>query len=402
MKPTDVKPGTRNDKRETRNARIVIVGCGPAGLYFAILMKRLNPAHQITILERDGPNDTFGWGIVFSDQTFSYLKDSDPESHAEILKAGEVWDNVDVVHNGQKVTIRGNRFSGIARLTFLKILQKRCEDLGVEMKFNTNVSDLSELPEFDLLVGADGANSLVRRTYSQFFQPTLDWRKNNYICLGTNQLFDGLTLTFRQNEAGLFIAHSYKFSKTTSTFIVECSEDVWRRARLDQRSGDETCTYLAEVFKDDLGGHALLSNNFVKWLKFLLVKNLHWSHDNVVLLGDALHTAHFSIGSGTKLALEDSIALAKCFEVGSDVSNALSEFERVRKPIIEEYQEAAYASLTWFETAQADMDLDPLALAYKLMTRSKRIDYERLKRRDPKFIAAYDAWRRSTEEKVEL
>jgi anthraniloyl-CoA monooxygenase len=404
----DVKPGTRNDKRETRNVlpqsglRITIVGCGPAGLYFAILMKRLNPAHQITILERDGPNDTFGWGIVFSDQTFSYLNDSDPESHAEILKAGEVWDNVDVVHKGRKVTIRGNRFSGIARLTFLKILQKRCEDLGVDMKFNTNVTDLSELPDCDLLVGADGANSLVRRTHDQFFQPSLDWRKNKYIWLGTNHLFDGLTLTFRQNEAGLFIAHSYKFSKTTSTFIVECTEEVWRRAALEERSGEETCEYLAEVFKDDLAGHPLLSNNFVKWLNFLLVKNRHWSHDNVVLLGDALHTAHFSIGSGTKLALEDSIALARCFEDSPDVPAALSEFERVRKPIIEEYQEAAYSSLTWFETAQLDMDLDPVPLAYKLMTRSKRIDYERLKRRDPNFIAAYDEWRGSRDSNVEL
>jgi anthraniloyl-CoA monooxygenase len=408
MKPTDVKPGTRNEKRETRNAllqsglRITIVGCGPAGLYFSILIKRLNPAHQITILERDGPNDTFGWGIVFSDQTFSYLQDSDPESHAEILKAGQVWDNVDVVHRGQRVTIRGNRFSSIARLTFLKILQKRCDDLGVDMKFNTNVADLSELPAFDLLVGADGANSLVRRIHDQFFQPSLDWRRNKYIWLGTNQLFDGLTLTFRQNEAGLFIAHSYKFSKTTSTFIVECNEEVWQRAGLDQRSAEDTCRYLAEVFKDDLGGHPLLSNNFVKWLNFLLVKNRHWSHDNAVLLGDALHTAHFSIGSGTKLALEDSIALAGCFEDSSDVATALSEFERVRKPIIEEYQEAAHSSLRWFETAQLDMDLDPVPLAYKLMTRSKRIDYERLKRRDPNFIAAYDAWRASTDKKGEL
>jgi anthraniloyl-CoA monooxygenase len=318
------------------------------------------------------------------------------------MKAGEVWDNVDVVHKGRRVTIRGNRFSGIARLTFLKILQKRCEDLGVDMKFNTNVTDLSELPEFDLLVGADGANSFVRRTHSQFFQPNLDWRKNKYIWLGTNQLFDGLTLTFRQNEAGLFIAHSYRFSKTTSTFIVECGEEVWRSAGLEQRSGEETCRYLAEVFSDDLGGHSLMSNNFVKWLNFLLVRNRHWSHNNVVLLGDALHTAHFSIGSGTKLALEDSIALAKCFEDGSDVPDALSEFERVRKPIIEEYQQAAHSSLTWFETAQLDMDLDPLPLAYKLMTRSKRIDYEGLKRRDPNFIAAYDAWRASTDSKVEL
>jgi anthraniloyl-CoA monooxygenase len=375
--------------------RIVIVGGGPAGLYFAILMKKLVPEHQITILERDGPGDTFGWGIVFSDQTFSYLRDSDHESFSQIIAGSEIWDNVDVVHKGQRVSVRGNRFSAIARLAFLNILRRRCSDLGVELKFHTNVAGLSDLPRCDLLVGADGANSVVRRAHSSFFQPSLDWRTNKYIWLGTNQLFHGLTLTFRESDAGLFIAHSYKFSKTTSTFIVECSEDVWLKAGFDRRSEQETCDYLGEVFKDDLGGHPLLSNNFVKWFNFLLVKNLHWSHENVVLLGDALHTAHFSIGSGTKLAVEDSISLAMCFEASSDVPTALSEFERQRKPIIEEYQEAAHSSLEWFETARADMHLDPVPLAYKLMTRSKRIDYERLKRRDPEFIAAYDAWRAS-------
>ena len=376
--------------------RIVIVGGGPAGLYFAILMKKLVPEHQITLLERDRPSDTFGWGIVFSDQTFSFLRDSDHESFSQIIANSEIWDNVDVVHKHQRVTVRGNRFSAIARLAFLNILQNRCLDLGVDIKFQTNVSDLSEIQECDLLVGADGANSLVRRTYSQFFQPSLDWRSNRYIWLGTNQLFHGLTLTFRQSDAGLFIAHSYKFNKSTSTFIVECSEDVWLRARLDQRSAQETCEYLGEVFKEDLGGQPLLSNNFVKWFNFLLVRNQHWSHNNVVLLGDALHTAHFSIGSGTKLAVEDSIVLAKCFEISPDVASALLEFEKVRKPVIEDYQEAAHSSLVWFETAKVDMHLDPVPLAYKLMTRSKRIDYERLKRRDPEFIEAYDAWRASS------
>ena len=370
--------------------RIAIIGGGPAGLYFAILMKRQDPAHQVTVFERDGPNDTFGWGIVFSDQTFSYLRDSDLESYEGITGVSEVWDNVDVVHRGQKITIHGNRFSGISRLSFLNILHNRCRDLGVELNFQTNISDLAVLPPHDLLVGADGANSLVRRTHGESFRPNLDWRSNKYIWLGTHRLFHGLTLTFRENEAGLFIAHSYKFSKTTSTFIVECAEEVWRRAKLDQRTGEETCAYLAEVFRDDLEGQPLLSNNFVKWLNFLLVKNENWFHDKVVLLGDALHTAHFSIGSGTKLALEDSISLAGCFERTSDISTALEEFQRFRKPVIEEYQEAAQSSLLWFETAQQDMSLDPLTFAFKLMTRSKRIDYESLKKRDPEFVAAYD------------
>lgn len=376
--------------------KIVIVGGGPAGLYFSILMKKLDPAREITVIERDGPNDTFGWGIVFSDQTFSYLQDNDRPSYQAITAACETWDNVDVVHKGQRVTIRGNKFSGVGRLAFLNILHRRCLELGVNIRFNTNVSDVNQLDGYDLLIGADGANSLVRRTFAEFFQPVLDYGKNKYIWLGTHQLFHGLTLTFREHEAGLFIAHSYKFNKTTSTFIVECGEQTWANAGFEKMSERQTCEYLAGVFKDDLGGQPLLSNNFVRWINFLLVKNRRWHYRNVALLGDALHTAHFSIGSGTKLALEDAIALAKCFESTSDVEAALSEFERVRKPVIDAYQEAAVSSLLMFENAHEMMTLDPLPFAYKLMTRSKKIDYEKLKKRDPEFIAAYDNWRRST------
>ncbi|HWP43703.1 MAG TPA: FAD-dependent monooxygenase [Blastocatellia bacterium] len=374
--------------------KINIVGAGPAGLYFAILMKKLDPSSEIVIFERDGPNDTFGWGIVFSDQTFSYLKENDYESYSEIIASSEIWDNVDVVHKDRKITIRGNRFSGIARIAFLNILHRRCRDLGVEIRFHTDVSDPAWLGDADLLVGADGANSLVRRTYADFFQPTVELRKNKYIWLGTNHLFHGLTLTFRENEAGLFIAHSYKFSKTTSTFIVECSEETWRRAGFETMDDEQTCSYLARVFEKDLNHRPLLSNNFVRWLNFPLVKNRRWHHKNIALLGDALHTAHFSIGSGTKLALEDSIALARCFRQSDRIEAALDEFERTRKPIIDEYQEAAYSSLLMFENAKEYMHLDPIELAYKLMTRSKKIDYEKLKKRDPAFIAAYDEFRR--------
>ena len=375
--------------------KITIIGGGPSGLYFAILMKKLDRTHEITLLERDGPNDTFGWGIVFSDQTFSYLKDNDKKSFAAITKACQRWDNVDVVHKNQKVTIRGNKFSGIGRLAFLNILHKRCADLGVDLRFETNVTDLNELPPYDLLVGADGANSFVRGAFSKEFQPSLDLRKNRYIWLGVRQPFEGLTLIFREHEAGLFIAHAYKFNDTTSTFIVECSEATWRNARFDWKSDPETCQYLAEVFEPDLGGHPLLSNNFVRWLNFPLVKNKRWHHKNIVLLGDALHTAHFSIGSGTKLAIEDAIALAKCFKAGADVEQTLTEFQRVRKPVVDEYQEAAYASLLLFENVQKDLRLDPIPFAYKLMTRSKKIDYENLKQRDPEFIKAYDDWQKS-------
>jgi anthraniloyl-CoA monooxygenase len=338
--------------------KIAIVGGGPAGLYFAILMKRLDPAHEVVVYERDGPDDTFGWGIVFSDQTFSYLRDSDSASFEAIVDACATWDNVDVVHRGERISIGGNKFSGIGRLAFLNILQRRCEELGVRLVFRSNVADPGALPPCDLLVGADGANSLVRRTFASTFQPSVQTGRNKYIWLGTHQLFHGLTLTFRQTAAGPFAAHSYKFNDDTSTFIVECSEETWRGAGLDRASEQETCDHLAVIFAEDLGGHPLLSNNFVRWVNFLLVKNVRWSHEQAVLLGDALHTAHFSIGSGTKLALEDAIALSKAVEGQSSVRDALEAFEAARKPVVEGYQDAAQESRLWFEQMGRHMHLD--------------------------------------------
>jgi len=374
--------------------KINVIGGGPAGLYFAILMKRQDPSREIIVAERDGPDDTFGWGIVFSDQTFSYLEEGDRHSFQQIVAACEIWDSVDVVHKGERITIRGNRFSGVGRLRFLNILRERCRELGVDLRFHTNVADVEPYRDCDLMVGADGANSVVRHSYQEFFKPSIDVRKNKYIWLGTNQLFQGLTLTFRENEAGRFIAHSYKFDETTSTFIVECDEATWGAAGFGEKNEAETCEYLQHVFEDDLDGHELLTKNFVRWVNFPLVRNRNWSHENLVLLGDALHTAHFSIGSGTKLALEDSIALAKSFAEQPDVTSALREFERTRRPVVEALQDAAFSSLLTLENIAEDWSLDPLPFAYKLMTRSGRITHEKLKKRDPEFALAYEEWRR--------
>jgi anthraniloyl-CoA monooxygenase len=370
--------------------RVTIVGGGPAGLYFALLMKKQDPRHEVSIFERDGPGDTYGWGIVFSDQTLTYLRDSDEPSYREIQETFETWDCLDVVHRGEKVSIRGNRFSGIARVAFLDILQRRCRELGVEIRYRTPVLELASLEAGDLLVGADGANSLVRRTYQDAFRPSLDVRKNKYLWLGTRRLFPGLTLTFRKSGVGLFVAHSYTFHRTTSTFIVEAVGEAWEKAGLAEMSEEKTCAFLADVFRDDLLGEPLLTNNFVRWLNFVIVKNERWHHENVVLLGDALHTAHFSIGSGTKAALEDAIALARCFQGGADVGTALRAFAQTRKPVVDDLQQAAHSSLAWFENAHTRMDLTPLELAYELMTRSHKIDIEKLRRRDPAFVAAYE------------
>ena len=370
--------------------KIRIIGGGPAGMYFAVLMKKADAAHDITIYERNGPDDTFGWGVVFSGKTLANLRAADEPSHADITRDFEAWDNVDVVHRDEKISIHGNSFSGIARIRLLKTLQKRCEERGVEIKFHSEIADIDLLKhDCDLLVGADGVNSFVREKYAEHFQPNLSTRPNKYMWYGTNQLFHGLTLTFRETRAGVFAAHSYKFNQTTSTFIIECDPQTWDAAGFRDMREEETRGYLAEAFAPDLNGDELLSNNS-KWINFLLVTNTNWQFENIVLLGDALHTAHFSIGSGTKLAMEDAIALADSFKNKSTINEALQDFEKTRKPVIEDYQAAAYESMRWFENARDYLHFTPLELAYSLMKRSGRVDDQELRKRDPEFMAQYE------------
>lgn len=371
--------------------KINIVGGGPAGLYFAILMKKSNPANEITVYERNGPDDTFGWGVVFSGRTLETLRQADTESHAEITNQFEAWDNVDVVRGDEKVSVRGNSFTGISRLRLLKILQQRAEQLGVAVIFRSEITDIESLrADCHLMVGADGINSTVRQRFAYRFEPNLSVRSNKYIWYGTNQLFHGLTLTFRVSDAGIFSAHSYKFNQTTSTFIVECDQLTWQQGGFDKMNDVETRLYLEQVFKSDLQGQPLLSNNS-KWINFVLVKNGQWAFENTVLIGDALHTAHFSIGSGTKLAMEDAIALASSFQRHVDTLGALSAFESSRKPYIEEYQAAALESMLWFENVRQYIHLSPIELAYSLMMRSGRVNHADLKKRDPQFVSRYEA-----------
>lgn len=372
--------------------RITILGGGPAGLYFGLLMKQLDPSHVITIVERDGPDDTFGWGIVFSDQTFDYLRESDSPSYEAITSACEKWDNVDIVHRGERITVRGNRFSGIARIRFLQILQARCLDLGVDLQFHRAISDVADLSPSDLLVGADGANSLVRRSHEPLFRPTVEYGRNKYIWLGTPKLFHGLTLTFVEHPTGTYAAHSYKFDQHTSTFIVECSQATWEAAGFESMSEEQTCGFLEQLFHEHLDRQPLHAKHFVKWLNFPLVRNARWHGERLVLLGDALHTAHFSIGSGTKLALEDAIALARAFDADPDPATALPRFEEMRRPRVEQLQHAAVESRRWFEEMERYMHLAPLPFAVEAMTRSKRVDFEKLRQRDPAFVAAYERY----------
>jgi len=372
--------------------RIVSIGGGPAGLYFALLMKKADPGHDVTVVERNRADDTFGFGVVFSDATLDTFIEADRPTGEAITRAFAHWDDIDIHYQGQVLASTGHGFSGMSRQALLDILQRRCAELGVALRFQTDVTDLTPYRDADLVLAADGVNSLVRSEYAEHFQPHVDWRPNRFVWLGTTFPFRAFTFIFKESPHGLWRVHAYRYDARHSTFIVETTETTWRRAGLDQASEDDTVVFAERLFARELEGHRLLKNRSL-WRSFPTVKNAHWHWNNVVLIGDAAHTAHFSIGSGTKLAMEDAIALAGALHRHRDVAGALDAYEEERRPQVESIQRAAQVSLEWFEqTERYHGRLEPLQFAFSLLTRSLRVTHDNLKVRDAKFVETVDRW----------
>ncbi len=368
--------------------RIVSIGGGPAGLYFSLLMKKALPGSDITVLERNRPDDTFGWGVVFSDETLGNFEREDPESMARIRQSFRYWGDIETYYGGEVVTSTGHGFCGLSRKALLMILQDRCRELGVKLQFQREVTDIDAIAkEADLVLGADGVQSAVRARYEAHFRPSIDPRKCKFCWLGTDKTLRAFTFIFNESEHGLFQVHAYPFEEGRSTFIVECHEDTWRRAGLDTASEEDTVRYCEALFAEHLRGHRLLINRSL-WRTFPTIVNDRWHHDNIVLIGDAAHTAHFSIGSGTKLAMEDAIALVDVWKrMGTaDVPAALAAYEAARYGEVRRTQRAAQTSLEWFENSARYMKQHPLTFSFNLMTRSKRITYDNLAMRDPALV----------------
>jgi anthraniloyl-CoA monooxygenase len=371
--------------------RITVLGGGPAGLYFSLLMKKADPSHHVTITERNPPDATYGWGVVFSEETLGALRDADRPSYDEITESFATWSAIDIRYRGQTIRSRGHAFSAIARKRLLQILQRRCAELGVELEFRREIGDPTELGDADLVVAADGVNSILRRANEEAFGPAAQPHRTRFVWFGTDLGLDAFTFIFRENEHGLFQVHAYPFDARTSTFIVECPELTWRRAGLDQATEEESIAYCEKLFADDLAGHSLLSNRSL-WIGFVTLRNESWHHSNVVLLGDAAHTAHFTIGSGTKLAMEDAVSLASALERHRDLEPALVDYELERQPMVDRFQQAATESATYFENVSRYADFEPLQFAFNLLTRSGRITHLELEKRDPSLIRMVDAW----------
>jgi 2-polyprenyl-6-methoxyphenol hydroxylase-like FAD-dependent oxidoreductase len=369
--------------------RVIILGAGPAGLYLAYLIKRRDPGAQVRVFEQNSADATFGFGVVFSDRALEFLNEDDPETYAAVVPQLESWTDITLVHRGERVRIDGVGFAAIGRLKLLRLLRARARSVGIEPVYRHAVANLSEVGDADVIVGADGVNSLVRRTHAAAFGATITYLTNRFAWFGTTKPFETLTQTFRRTDRGVFNAHHYRYAPDMSTFIVEVNEATFQRAGFERVSEGDSAILCARVFEDILDGHPLVLNRSL-WRRFPIVRNARWSHDRCVLIGDALHTAHFSIGSGTRLAMEDAIALDRALALHpADVPAALASFEAARRPILEKLVDAANASGAWYERFADHMALAPLDFAMSYLTRSGRIDLERLRQSSPRFAERY-------------
>ncbi len=385
--------------------RIAVVGGGPGGLYVAALAKQLRPQHDITVWERNAADDTFGFGVVFSDETLGGIEHADPVVHAAMEHEFARWDDIDVHVKGEVITSGGHGFAAMSRKRLLEILQDRCRELGVTLHFLTPAPDVDTLAaEHDLVVAADGLNSSVRARYADTFGPSVELRRCRYMWLGTDKVFDAFTFVILETPHGVMQVHGYPYDAHGSTFILEMHDEVWERAGfgaisrrfeatgpLPGESDEESIALIRELCGDVLDGHKVMANNS-RWVSFATVRNQSWRHGNVVLIGDAAHTAHFSIGSGTKLAMEDALALAACLHEHDQLPAALSAYETERRPVVLSTQRAAQASLEWFENLGQYVHQEPMQFAFNIMTRSRRVTYDNLRLRDHEFVERADAW----------
>lgn len=370
--------------------RIVIIGAGPAGLYLSLLLKRSGLPVDLTVVEQNAPDSTFGFGVVFGENALEFLKEDDPEIFGAITPNLEMWSDIAVVHRGARIVIDGIGFSAIGRLHLLQLLQRQARAEGIAIQFGRQVTDLSAFADADMIVGADGVGSLVRRSDETAFGSSLSYLTNRFAWFGTTKVFDVLTQTFIETDSGPLTAHHYRYSPSMSTFLVECNEKTFFDSGFDRMDEEETRETLQRRFSNTLDGHPLISNRSI-WRQFPIIRNERWSSGNKVILGDALHTAHFSIGSGTRLAIEDAIALARAIRAHPrDVPSALAVYEAQRKPILAKLVTAANNSAAWYENFGSHMALAPYEFAMSYLSRTGRMDIERSRKVAPKFVADYE------------
>ena len=371
--------------------KVAVIGGGPAGLFAALLLKRQHPEHEIHVHERNLLEETFGFGVVFSDAAEQTLAQEDPEITEAMKSVSHRWDSIEIHHAGAMFTSTGHAFSGLSRKALLRVLADRCRSLGVTLCFQREVQDPEALRDADLVIAADGANSIVRERYRERFRPTVDVRPNRFVWLGTTKPFPAFTFHFKEDRHGLWRVHAYQYEPGFSTFIVEAREPTWRAAGMDKADEAGTIAFCERLFAKELDGRRLVSNRSI-WRSFPTIRNETWRHENVVLLGDAAHSAHFSVGSGTKLAMEDAVALSEALGAHREIPRALEAYEAARRPPVESLQRAAQASLQWFEDTERYVKLPDIQFAFALLTRSLRVTHENLRSRDPVFVTKVDSW----------